>query len=309
VSRPIKWVGYRKLDLSRQSDSLAPVRIKRGAMAEGLPTRDLLVSPPHCMFIDGKLIPAKLLVNDMTIVRDTTLKVVEYYHIELDHHAVIVAEGVESESYLDTGNRAFFSNAGLALILHPEFHVNAGLRCWETDACAPLAVSPAAVMPVWRQLADRAVALGFVPPARATTKEADLHLIADGRRIDSIAVAGKTHSFMVPAGVTALVLASRSAAPSTLAAYHDDPRELGVAVTRVVMRGQAARVDFAADHPALAQGWHGMEQANGAMWRWTTGQAALPVGAVDGPVVVEVTVAATTTYLIEEAPADGRLAA
>jgi hypothetical protein len=68
-------------------------------------------------------------------------------------------------------------------------------------------------------------------------------------------------------------------------------------------------VDFAADHPALAQGWHGMEQANGAMWRWTTGQAALPVGAVDGPVVVEVTVAATTTYLIEEAPADGRLAA
>jgi hypothetical protein len=261
------------------------------------------------MFLNGKLVPAKLLVNDMSIVRDTAMTSVEYYHVELDRHAVIIAEGAETESYLDTGNRAFFSNAGLALILHPEFHVNAGLRCWETDACAPLAVSPAAVMPEWRELADRAVALGYVPPARATTTEADLHLLADGRRIDTISVAGKVHSFMIPAGVTSLVLASRATAPSTLAAYRDDPRPLGVAVSRVVLRGPAGRVEFAADHPALAQGWFGPEQAERAVWRWTNGHAALPTGAVSGPVIVEITLAATTTYLIDGAPVEGRLAA
>ena len=58
--------------------------------------------------------PAKLLVNGMTIVRDMSLPSVAYHHIELERHAVLIAEGVAAESYLDTGNRAVFSNAGLA---------------------------------------------------------------------------------------------------------------------------------------------------------------------------------------------------
>jgi antigen 43 len=311
VSRQVKWVGYRKLALDRHAKSagLAPIRIKRGAMAEGLPTRDLLVSPPHCMFIDGKLVPAKLLVNDMSIVWDTTLKSVEYYHVELDHHAVLIAEGVAAESYLDTGNRAFFSNAGLALILHPEFHVNAGLRCWATDACAPLAVSPAAVLPVWRPLADRAIAMGYTPPEHATTTEADIHLVADGRRIDTIAVKGQVHSFMVPDGVKSLTLASRSVVPNTLTRYLDDPREIGVAVRAITIRGMAGRAEFAADHPALARGWHAPETTDGALWRWTKGNGALPVGVVDGPVIVDVTVGETTTYLIDDVRHETRAAA
>ena len=309
--QPVKWIGYRKLTLDDRAIAagLAPVRIKRGAMAEGLPARDLLVSPPHCMFIDGKLIPAKLLVNDMTIVHETALTSVEYYHIEMDKHSVLIAEGIETESYLDTGNRAFFSNAGLALILHPEFHVNAGLSCWETDACAPLAVSPAAVLPVWRPLADRAVALGYVPPAYATTTEADIHLVADGRRIDAISVARNTYSFMLPAGVNALVLGSRSVVPNKVTRYLDDPRELGVSVSRVVMRGQADRAEFSADHPALAQGWYAAESNDRALWRWTNGQGSLPIGTVAGPVIVEVTVFATSTYIIDETAAEVRFAA
>jgi hypothetical protein len=315
VVRPVKWVGYRRLALDQHptASGLAPVRIRRGAMAEGLPARDLLVSPPHCLFIDGKLIPAKLLVNDMTIVRDTALKSVAYYHIELDSHAILIAEGIETESYLDTGNRAFFSNAGLALILHPEFHVNAGLRCWATDACAPLAVSPAAVLPVWRALADRAVALGFLPPAYATTQEADIHLVADGRRIEPIAVKGGVHSFMVPAGVTSLALASRSVVPNVLARFLDDPRRIGVAVRGVTIRGTAGRAEFAADHPDLMQGWHAPERADGALWRWTNGHGTLPAGAVAGTgagaVVIDVTVSETTTYLLDDVTFKSRAAA
>jgi antigen 43 len=309
--QPVKWIGYRKLDLTKhpRARHAAPIRIARGAFGENLPARDLSVSPDHCLFLDNKLVPAKLLVNGMTIRQDLEVNFVTYYHVEMERHSILLAEGVAAESYLDTGNRAFFSNAGLALLLHPEFHVNAGLRCWATDACAPLAVSPAAVLPVWRPMADRAVALGYTPPTHATTTDADIHLVANGRRIDTIAVAGQVHSFMVPAGVKSLTLASRSIRPNTLTPYLDDGRDIGVAVHGVVIRGLIGRAEFSADHPALSRGWHAPERSNGFLWRQTTGNAALPVDAVDGPVVVEVTIGATTIYLIDDVESDARIAA
>ena len=44
-----------------------------------------------------------------------------YYHLELDAHAVIFAENAPAESYLETGNRHAFENAGGAMMLHPDF--------------------------------------------------------------------------------------------------------------------------------------------------------------------------------------------
>ena len=309
--QPVKWVGNRTIDLTRHPRPrfAAPIRIVRGAIAENLPVRDLVVSPDHCLLLDGKLIPAKLLINGMTIRQELETRSVTYYHVEMPKHSILLAEGVAAESYLDTGNRSFFSNAGLALMLHPEFHVNAGLRHWEADACAPLTVRPDAVLPVWRPIADRAVALGHTPPEFATTTDADLHLLADGRRIDTIATAGDTHSFLVPAGVQSLVLASRSVVPHELTPYLDDPRQIGVSVRHIVMRGRTDRVEFSPDHPSLTCGWHAPEKAEGALWRWTLGQGALPVGVVDGPMILEITVASTTIYRIDEHRLEGRLAA
>ena len=171
VPQTVKWVGHRDLDLTRHPNraAVAPIRIMRGALGENLPKRDLILSPDHCLFIDDALYPARLLINGMTIVRDLTPNSVSYHHIELDRHAVMFAEGVAAETYLDTGNRAFFSNAGLATILHPELNINENLRCWETDACAPLTVTPEAVRPVWQRFADRATALGHVAPVYETT--------------------------------------------------------------------------------------------------------------------------------------------
>lgn len=311
VVQPVKWVGYRRLDLTRQKNAaaLAPVRLMRGSLGENLPQRDLLVSPPHCMLIDGKLIPAKLLVNNMTIVRDTDLACVEYYHIELEQHAIIIAEGVETESYLDTGNRSFFSNAGLALMLHPEFHVNAGLRCWETDACAPLAVSPAAVYPAWKQLADRAIALGYEAPEATTTEEADIHLLADNRRVDPVSVKGQVYTFVVPRNVKRTVLASRSVVPSDLVPYLDDPRKVGIAVRKISVQSQAERQEFGADHPSLADGWHAPEFAADSVWRWTKGYGLLPVEATNAPAILEIVVAATTKYRIASPQSERRIAA
>jgi Hint domain len=55
------------------------------------------------------LIPARYLVNGATIVQEFR-DWISYYHIELESHGVVVAEGLGAESYLDTGNRTGFGN-------------------------------------------------------------------------------------------------------------------------------------------------------------------------------------------------------
>jgi antigen 43 len=299
VLQAVKWVGHRELvlGLHPNPDSIAPVRILKGALSENVPHRDLLLSPDHCLFIGGGLIPAKLLVNDMTIVRDLTMKVVSYHHIELEQHAVMIAEGVEAETYLDTGNRAFFSNAGLATLLHPELTINENLRCWEEDACAPLMVKPEAVRPVWQRIADRAVELGYTEPTFVTTMDAGIHLMVDGKAVRPVVASGQQISFMVPAEARSVRLVSRSTRPNALTPWLDDPRTLGVAIRSVTLRGKSGDSVMGADHPALTGGWHAPERsADGLMWRWSNGDAMLPVLS-DGPCSVEIALSETSTYI------------
>jgi antigen 43 len=301
--RTVIWTGLRAIDLNQHPtlEAVAPIRFHQGSLGHGLPRRDLLLSPDHCLFIDGALIPAKLLINDMTIVRDLSLTSVTYHHIELEKHAVLIAEGVEAESYLDTGNRAYFSNAGLATILHPEFGINEHLHCWETDACAPLTVRPEAVKPVWDQFASRAVALGFAAPDYATTTDPGIRLTVNGKIMRPLAVRDQTLSFMLPEAAGSIRLMSRSIIPSVLRPWLDDPRRLGVAVRSIMLRDRVGETVLSADHPALTDGWHGAEQAgDGACWRWSAGDAALPIVS-DGPCVLEIMLSETTTYLADAA--------
>ena len=65
---------------------------------------------------------------------------VEYFHIELRDHEVILAEGLACESYLDTGNRGAFANGGGATMMHADF----ALKVWERESCARLVVAGAA---------------------------------------------------------------------------------------------------------------------------------------------------------------------
>jgi hypothetical protein len=294
----VKWVGHRHLDLTRHPnrEAVAPVRILKGALRDNVPHRDLVVSPDHCLFINGGLYPAKLLVNGMTIVRDLEARSVSYYHIELERHSVLIAEGVPAESYLDTGNRAFFSNAGLAVILHPELTINENLRCWEKDACAPLMVKPEIVRPVWQRYADRATALGFAPPSHATTQDAGIHLLVDGRPTRPLTSDGDTVCFMLPAGARSVHLRSRAARPDILTPWVDDQRKLGIAVRSITLRDRTGETVIGADHPALQKGWHAAERAaDGAVWRWSAGDAELPIQS-SGPCALEIALGATLLY-------------
>jgi hypothetical protein len=80
--------------------------------------------------------PIRNLVNGSTIAQIETTEV-SYWHIELDRHEILLAEGLPAESYLDTGNRGAFANGGAVVQACPEF------APWVREAlsCAPLVVS------------------------------------------------------------------------------------------------------------------------------------------------------------------------
>ena len=88
------------------------------------------------MLVDDVLIPVKYLINGTTI-RQSPVDEVRYHHVELPRHAVLLAEGMFAESYLDTGGRGNFANGGEAVALHPDFTY----RTWDAEGCAPLVVT------------------------------------------------------------------------------------------------------------------------------------------------------------------------
>jgi hypothetical protein len=125
AARPIKWIGRRSYNgrfVMGRKDIL-PVCIKAGALADNVPRRDLWISPNHAMYfednLDGVLIEAKDLVNGASIVQAERVDEVEYFHIELDTHDILIAEGALSESFIDDDSRGMFHNANEYRALYP----------------------------------------------------------------------------------------------------------------------------------------------------------------------------------------------
>ena len=120
--RPIKWIGRRSYSgrFAAGLKNVLPVCIKAGALDDNIPRRDLWISPHHAMYIDGVLIEAKDLVNGASIVQAERADKVDYFHVELDTHDVIIAEGALAESFVDDDSRGIFHNAHDYPALYPE---------------------------------------------------------------------------------------------------------------------------------------------------------------------------------------------
>ena len=84
VPQTVNWLGHRRIGLAGhpRPETVAPIRIERDAFADGMPHRDLVVSPDHAIFVDGKLICARQLVNGTTIRQELDWTAVDYYHVE-----------------------------------------------------------------------------------------------------------------------------------------------------------------------------------------------------------------------------------
>lgn len=107
----IRWVGRR--DMTRAdllaAPHLRPVLIRPGSLGNGLPERDMLVSPNHRMLVANErtalyfeehevLVAAKHLVDNRTIRTVETLGT-SYLHFLFDRHEVVLANGAWTESF------------------------------------------------------------------------------------------------------------------------------------------------------------------------------------------------------------------
>jgi Hint domain-containing protein len=303
VPQAVAWLGHCRIGLAGhpRPETVAPIRIRRDAFADGMPHRDLVVSPDHAVFVDGKLICARQLVNGTTICQELDWTAVDYYHVELDRHAILLAEGLPAESYIDTGNSGFFANSGAPLVLHPDLTDESGYPTREAGSCAPFVWDEASVRPVWQFLAERAAALGRPVPQRATTADAGLRLVAKGRTLKPIYGDDKLVIFTLPRSAREVRLVSRAQLPTEARPWLEDRRRLGVRVARLVLRGADEVREVPVDHPDLVSGWWAVERDGQAISRWTDGEAVLPLPAMRGDAMLEIHLAGTMTYVEETA--------
>ena len=270
---PVVWTGQRSVDCGRHPapHQVWPVRVAAGAFGPGRPSRDLFLSPDHAVFDHGALIPVRLLLNDATVTAHP-VREVNYWHVELPRHDVLLAEGLPVESYLDTGNRDSFGAPGRVIPLASRQQPDHAGRAWRERGWAPLLLDDAALAPARRRLREHARIAGWTETADAAL---ELRVgvgvgVGGGARLHG-ARDGVATASMVPAGATRLHLTSRGVVPLMLGGGNPDGRRLGVAVTRIRLDGREVRLD----DPRLNQGWHAMESG----WRWTDGAAVIPLTA------------------------------
>ena len=298
VLKPVRWIGTREVDAGGLDEDAArdaaPVRICAHAFADNVPARDLLVTADHCVFEADGLIPARMLVNGASILRETDRVRYRVHHLEFATHSILLSEGLTTESYLDTGARAGF---GL-----PDADAPCGAS-WADDAAAPLLTARAAVEPVWRRLAARAGTLGMAPANPVdvvrTTSDAAVRLrLADGVLLHARRRRGERHFFVLPAGCAHATLQSRSAVPAEIEGpFVDDRRRLGLCVRRMQLWTDLRSTELAFGTDG-ASGWHREEAPGGC--RWTDGEAGFGMPAQPRATILEVELTGLAGYLLPD---------
>ncbi len=136
-AQPVRWVGRRRVDCRHHPNpsSVWPVRVRQHAFGQNQPCRDLYLSPDHAVFVEDVLIPVKHLIDGDAVCQVLQNRVT-YYHVELEQHDVLSAEGLAAESFLPDADRSAFENGGGVTQLHADFsHWR-----WDVGGCARLVV-------------------------------------------------------------------------------------------------------------------------------------------------------------------------
>jgi hypothetical protein len=258
--RRIVWAGMgRTLVTPRNRCDVTPVIVRAGALDDGVPSRDLHVTRHHALLVQDVLVPVEHLINGASIIWDDRAQVVEYYHLELDAHDILVADGAPAESFRDDGNAHQFQN-------HARRQSGAPM-----EPCRAVVESGAALDAAWGIVAAR------VRGRRAAgwTGEADLHLAVDDLRVEGVRSREGTWSFDLPPGFGSIAIGSRTTIPA--ARNGTDLRRVGVAVREMTFWRHSLGRSVALDNADIGDGWH--EMADGH--RWTKGLAVVPIRAAD----------------------------
>ncbi len=248
--RAVRWIGRRTLDLGPGGlDEAGPVIISPGAFGAGKPARAVKLSPSHAVYVQGVLVPVQHLVNGATIVRERHVAAVTYYHIELDRHDILLADGLPCESYFDTGNRGAL------------YHER-GTRSPARRLFARMVTSGPKLAKIRLRLHEIALAQGF-----SLTYQPRLRLAAPGVAAVPMVrmVRGKrvaVFSTRLPRGE--VMLLSSTATPADTDPYSEDRRALGVCLA-------------GADADSLGAGWLARGPADAGIWMGA--QAALHIPA------------------------------
>ena len=303
INRKIVWIGKTDIsvDQGKNRNDLYPVCIKAHAFGLNKPHRDLYLTPEHTVYIDGGLIPVRMLVNGRSIVIDKSRDKFQIYHVETEQHSILLSENLMTESYLNTDDKYLFDNDIVNFGL--EFNEHAGHKSWENDAAAPLTVSRSKVEPIWNRLDRRATQLGYKPIIkRAITRNPDLCLITDkGKKIKPVHFKDNIYSFFIPDGTYVVAMNSKTSLPSdVIGPFIDDRRTLGVLVSKISVISNRTLIMFPTDISELS-GWHSIEPDRTD--RWTMGLAQLPIEITrfgTGKKLIRVELTDTASYFVED---------
>nr|WP_294918186.1 Hint domain-containing protein [uncultured Neokomagataea sp.] len=276
VTDTVTWAGEATCTIrANLTDDEAgyPVRILQDAIAQGVPSQDLLLTADHCLFFDGKFIPARMLVNGRSVFFDKNFTSYSYYHIETARHSVIMANNVLTESYLDTGNRSAFRHQNLAFVGHKA-------KSWDVDAAAPLSTTPEVVKPIFTAIEERAIAnnIASQTPSPRLTQDANITLVTNtGLTLNKLRETNGHMIFMLPGDVQSVRIMSRASRPCDIVgAFWDDRRSIGVGVGNISIFEWNQRTPITTHHDvAELDGWNNLETVSDK--RWTTGNAFLPL--------------------------------
>jgi hypothetical protein len=251
--RAICWIGRRVMDfLPTRAEPALPVIIAPGAFGPNRPLRPLRLSPLHAIYVDGVLVPVTHLVNGATIRRETGRAAVTYFHVELDRHNIILAEGLACETYLDAGNRG-------------ALYEESGIRAPASKPFARLVTGGVKLAAIRRRLHEIALAQGF-----SLTYQPVLRAVADGRtalpRI-SMASGRRVARFTLPTKTRQVTLLSRCASPADTNPDSEDRRDLALCLAQA----KAGR-----DVLTQGKGWLHRAPADAGTWMGAAADLHLP---------------------------------
>jgi len=305
--QPIRWIGKVQAEIARhpRPERVRPILIKAGALEDGVPARDLRVSPDHAILRGIVLVPARLLLNGVTILQEQDWPQITYYHLELPRHSVVIADGAPAESWLDDGRRAQFSNSGVT-VRFVDFEsacASRGLTCF------PVLRDERSTAPLRASLAARARDLGF-----QEVDEPDLRLRVGDTALKAQRSGLGRYVFRLNAETalaaqrTGLALTSRVSTETAAVG-----RQLGAAISGLMLRAGKASISIGAGDPRLRsiRGLGAPEApppgVRGGVRRWMEGEVRLPPALLSGlprlyPMPGNATVLEIEIFLAEQDP-------